>query len=304
MKKSVAMVLSALVFLVGLGLLLYPTISNYLHEQSASQAITQYISVTSQQDTSEDAFAAARAYNATLSGDVESLIAAQDGTSAYWDILNEVDGIMGIIEIPTLDLTLPIYHSTDESVLQKGVGHLEGSALPTGDVGNHTVLTGHTGLPSADLFTNLDQMVVGDRFYLEILDQVFTYEVINLYVVLPADTTELAAQADKDLVTLVTCTPYGVNSHRLLVQAQRVDVPVEVIPVPTIELAPVAPSLLDKLLSLESLPLFDNLPLLIALVCGVGLLSVAIGYLAYDYHYRRRFILPDTPLPQQSETAQ
>lgn len=236
MKKIFIIVISVLVFVLGLAVMFYPTISNWLHEQSASYAISDYWEKASEKTEDEYTLelAAARAYNATLTGDVQSFLEAElqeendIQNPDYWNTLDEVDGIMGIIEIPAIDVSLPIYHGSDESVLQKGAGHLEGSALPTGDVGNHTVITGHTGLPSAMLFTDLDELVLGDRFYLEILDQVYTYEVTNIYVVLPSETEHLEVQSDKDLVTLVTCTPYGVNSHRLLIQGERVEDDIEV----------------------------------------------------------------------------
>lgn len=231
MKKLFSILISVLLFVVGLGIMFYPTLSNWAHEKAASSVITDYMEQTSHKTAEQYAaeFAAARAYNATVSGDVTSLMEAkEDAANAlkntdYWHTFDEHSGLIGVIEIPKIKVVEPIYHGTAESVLQKGAGHLEGTALPTGDVGNHTVITGHTGLPSAHLFTDLDQLVVGDHFYVDVLDQVFTYEVAEIFVVLPSETKHLAAQPDKDLVTLVTCTPYGVNSHRLLVQAVRVE---------------------------------------------------------------------------------
>lgn len=230
MKKSLSIILCILVFLIGLTVMFYPTISNWLHEQTASYAIADYWNQASSQseDEFEAEFEKARAYNRTLSGDATSFLEAflgEDTASqneAYWSSLDAVNGIMGILSIPSIGVDLPIYHGTEESALQKGIGHLEGSALPTGDVGNHTVLTGHTGLPSANLLTDLDEVTIGDTFELQILNHNFHYEVTNIYVVLPEETDNLKVQADKDLVTLVTCTPYGVNSHRLLVQGIRI----------------------------------------------------------------------------------
>lgn len=142
-------------------------------------------------------------------------------TVAYQNCLNLGNGMMGYIEIPKIDVSLPIYHGTTESILQKGVGHLEWSTLPTGELGNNTVLTGHTGLPSAKLFTDVDQLELGDVFLLRILDEVFYYEVSNRSVVEPHEVDKISSTTTKDLVTLVTCTPYGINSHRLLVEAER-----------------------------------------------------------------------------------
>ncbi|WP_409967813.1 class C sortase [Bengtsoniella intestinalis] len=275
MKRGWIIAGSTLIFLMGLGLMFYPTISNWLYAQSASHVINNYVSENSNKNEEDYTaeFEAARAYNDTLSGDVQSFIDAEaqiDGDDeAYWAALNQVDGIMGILEIPAVDIILPVYHGTDESVLQKGVGHLEGSALPTGDVGNHTVLTGHTGLPSADLFTNLDELVVGDYFYLEILDQEFAYEITNIYVVLPSNTEYLQVQADKDLVTLVTCTPYGVNSHRLLVQGERV------VDKPTATLVALEDQPQTKTVSsLEGLPTL----LMVAACLGIAFVVAIIGY--------------------------
>lgn len=271
MKKVISIVISVLVFLLGLGIMFYPTVSNWLHEQNASYAVSNYQEQVGNKSTEEyDAtFAAARAYNATLTGDVLSFLDAgtEFGNPDYWNILDEVNGIMGVIEIPSINVTLPIYHGSEEEVLQKGAGHLEGSALPTGDVGNHTVITGHTGLPTAMLFTDLDELVIGDYFYLDILNEVFAYEVVNIYVVLPSETEYLMAQADKDLVTLVTCTPYGVNSHRLLIQGERTQTPTATDLTPTSSQEVVT----------DTSHALDNLPLLIAVAGGFALaLVVAI----------------------------
>lgn len=304
MKKVFAIAISALIFIAGLGLMFYPTVSNWLHAQSASYVITDYVSESSNKTLEEYAaeFEVARAYNATLSGDVQSFLDAKeaqsDENSTYWSILNQVDGIMGIIEIPAVDIALPIYHGTDESVLQKGAGHLEGSAFPTGDVGNHTVITGHTGLPSADLFTDLDELVVGDYFYLEILDQVFAYQVTNIYVVLPAETEHLEAQADKDLVTLVTCTPYGVNSHRLLVQGERVvDQPLA-----TLVTAPETDPEIDQSEN-ETVVVSDKLPVLMAVaIClGVSFLVAVVVYLIRSPYCPRR--LGKTPKKEPNKKS-
>ncbi len=291
MKKVLTILISVLVFVVGLGVMFYPTVSNWLHEQTASYAVSNYKEQSSAKSSEEYAaeFAAARAYNATLTGDVESFMDAQSDASLniqntdYWEVFDQVDGIMGIVQIPSINVSLPIYHGTDETVLQKGSGHLEGSALPTGDVGNHTVITGHTGLPTAMLFTDLDELELGDSFYLEILNEVFYYEIVNIYVVLPSETENLAAQADKDLVTLVTCTPYGVNSHRLLIQGERVD-------------APTTTSLLDAFAEDGQTEAgegsaLDNLPVLVAVAMVLGglLLIAIVIYLVRSHYYPRPF---------------
>lgn len=237
MKKKAPILACALIFLLGMGIMFYPTVSNWVYEQTASYVISDYLEQTSTKTSEEAAelFAQASAYNETLTGDVKSFMIAEDNQEnneldeAYWNSFYDLNGIMGVIEIPSIDVSLPIYHGTDETTLVKGVGHLEGSALPTGEIGNHTVLTGHTGLPTAELFTDLDQLVIGDVFYVQILNKVFTYEVIEINVVLPSETEKLKAQEDKDLVTLVTCTPYGINSHRLLVRGERMEIDEEYI---------------------------------------------------------------------------
>ena len=300
MKKALVIIISVLVFVLGLGAMFYPTVSNWLHEQSASYAIADYVQRTGEKsvDENELEFAAARAYNATLSGDVQSFLEAEEQSEneivnlAYWDTLDEVDGIMGIIEIPSIDIALPIYHGTDESVLQKGAGHLEGSALPTGDVGNHTVITGHTGLPSAMLFTDLDEMVVGDHFYLEILDQVFTYEVTDIFVVLPSETQELEVQADKDLVTLVTCTPYGVNSHRLLIRGERVEEDDE-----AIATLVTAPTTAD---SQETSSALSNLPTLLIIggICVTVFVVAIITFTVRSRYKPKRVKKPSQTAPE------
>ncbi len=230
MRKRISVVVSILIFMLGFGVMFYPTFSNWIHEQSASYAISDYQKNVSNKslEEAEILFANAREYNGILSGDVYSFILAEQNKEnevkdeLYWNTFDDMNGIIGVVDIPTINVKMPIYHGTDESTLQKGVGHLEGSALPTGDLGIHTVLTGHTGLPEAELFTNLDQLVVGDSFYVKVLNQVFTYEVKEINVVLPSDDELLQAQEDRNLVTLVTCTPYGVNSHRLLVMGEMI----------------------------------------------------------------------------------
>ncbi len=297
MKRSLSIVISILIFVVGCGVMFYPTISNWLYEQNASYAISGYMEQVGNK-SNEDylaEFAAARAYNATLSGNVESFLEAQLQAETdyedpdYWNTLDEINGIMGIIEIPTIDVTLPIYHGSEEDVLQKGAGHLEGSALPTGDVGNHTVLTGHTGLPTATLFTDLDELVLGDYFYLDILDQIFAYEVVNIYVVLPSETDQLVAQPDKDLVTLVTCTPYGINSHRLLIQGERVDVelPASLISTPTEEVL---------LTPVDTTSALDSLPMLLRVAGAIGGLFVvtAVALLIHNRPKKAKKAPPDT----------
>lgn len=226
MKKRLSTILIVLVFVIGLIIMLYPTVSNWYNERANS-----YIVKTYQEDvgnkTEEEyqaMFDEANAYNDTLSGTVSDFTTGEAEEEAYIEALNVRDGMIGYITIEKLDLNLAIYHGTDETVLQKAVGHLEGSQLPTGELGNNTVLTGHTGLPSAELFTDLTSMEIGDTFQVTVLNKVFTYEVYNISVVEPTETELLMPIEGKDIVTLVTCTPYGINSHRLLVQGEQISV--------------------------------------------------------------------------------
>ena len=237
--KRVRDILPLLVILAGLLVLLYPTISNFLIEQNASRAVASYDAtvVDMSQEDRERVLAGAHAYNDALAASSGAGTPASEGgkpaqvgeTLAYEDLLNlNGDGMMGYITIPRLKETLPIYHGTSESVLQVGVGHLPDSSLPVGGPGTHAALSGHRGLPSAKLFTDLNKMKVGDLFYIRVLDQTLAYKVTSIETVLPNETESLAIQPGKDLVTLITCTPYGINSHRLLVHAERTDyVPTE-----------------------------------------------------------------------------
>lgn len=239
MSKRVRDILPILVILAGLLVLLYPTISNYLVEQNASRAVASYDAtvVDMSQEDRERMLADAHAYNDALAASSGAGTPASEGgepvqvgeTLAYEDLLNlNGDGMMGYIIIPRLKETLPVYHGTSEPVLQVGVGHLSDSSLPVGGPGTHAALSGHRGLPSAKLFTDLNKMKVGDLFYIRVLKEVLAYQVTSIETVLPNETESLAIQPGKDLVTLITCTPYGINSHRLLVHAERTDyVPTE-----------------------------------------------------------------------------
>ena len=225
MKNRIVNLLLAAAFLAGLSLLLYPTVSDYWNSLHASKAVAAYDQEVRQLDQGRyDALLdAAREYNRTLL-DRSSGYYLTDDQKARYDSLLNVDGggIMGYIEIPTIKLSLPIYHGTEEDVLQIAVGHLDWSSLPVGGESTHCVLSGHRGLPSAKLFTNLDQLVEGDAFVIHTLDEVLTYEVDQILIVEPDEVSALSIEEGKDLCTLVTCTPYGVNSHRLLVRGHRV----------------------------------------------------------------------------------
>ena len=212
-------------FIVGLSVLLYPAISDYLNSKHASKVISEYndkLSVSSEEEI-EAVFKKAEDYNKRLH-DSPSAFFEPSLVSGYKDTLDITGtGIMGYITIPKINVYLPIYHGTSPEVLNIAVGHLQGSSLPTGGKGRHTVISAHRGLPSAKLFTDIDNLIEDDVFTLTILDEVLTYEVDQINIVLPTDRSELTAADDMDLVTLMTCTPYGVNTHRLLVRAHRID---------------------------------------------------------------------------------
>ena len=227
-KNRITTVLLALVFLAGLSLLLYPTVSDYWNSFHASRAVAAYAQEVADLNGAEyDALLeAARDYNARVPERSNTFALTEAEQAEYQSLLNmDGTGVMGYIEIPNIKLSLPIYHGTEESVLQIAVGHLDWSALPVGGEGTHCVLSGHRGLPSAKLFTNLDQLREGDTFTLRVLDEVLCYEVDQIRVVEPQDTAALLPEPGQDLCTLVTCTPYGVNTHRLLVRGHRIETP-------------------------------------------------------------------------------
>lgn len=228
MKKSRSNFLLICILLVGLSLLLYPTISNQWNSLHQSQAIVDY--KTAMKDmvfTDYSAiFAEAEAYNAELST-IPYPLMNHSQIESYAAVLNiSGTGIMGYLTIPKLDVELPIYHGTEEAVLQKAVGHLEGTGLPIGGIGNHSVLSAHRGLPRAKLFTDLDKMEMGDCFTITVLDRQLTYQVDQILVVEPREVDALYPVAGMDYCTLITCTPYGINSHRLLVRGIRVENPI------------------------------------------------------------------------------
>ena len=219
MKNIIKRIFLCVIIMTGIGLLTYPMVSDYVNRLHGSYAISELEQHVAQieQGNLEKERRNAQEYNKRLPSD--------EMKDAYADILNISDGIMGSLQIPKISVNLPIYHGTSEEILEKGVGHLESSAFPVGGKGNHSVLTGHTGLPTAKLFTDLVQLKEGDHFYVHILDKTIAYCVNQIKVVLPDDGRDLAIVSDKDYCTLVTCTPYGVNSHRLLVRGERVDLP-------------------------------------------------------------------------------
>lgn len=224
-KKKLSTVILIFIFFMGLSLLLYPIISDYWNSLHQSKAIASYVkSVDSlKADESEILWQKAEKYNEELYHINGSISKKSSEEEKYKELLNvSDDGIMCYIEIPSINLSLPVYHGVDESVLQVAVGHLFGTSLPVGGKNTHTVLSGHRGLPSASLFTNLDQLSKGDAFMLHTLNETLTYEVDQILVVKPDEMEALQIEEGKDLCTLVTCTPYGVNSHRMLVRGHRI----------------------------------------------------------------------------------
>lgn len=212
-------------FLMGIVLLTYPTISNYVNSFSATRTIAQYDDIVTRMDDSlvKEEFQKALDYNQNHKATLGSKLDKEE-KEKYNSLLNiSNNGVMGYIVIPSVSIRLPIYHTTEESILQTGVGHVEWSSLPVGGEGTHSVLSGHRGLPSAKLFTDIVELKEEDYFELEILNEKLTYEVDQILTVLPEDLDALKAEEGKDYCTLVTCTPYGINSHRLLIRGHRID---------------------------------------------------------------------------------
>lgn len=274
MRKKLGDILPLLMVLAGLAILLYPTVSNFLVERNSSRAIASYDQAV--EDLSEEEYAQmladARAYNqglAALAGvqaddsstgapaNAESLHAAYDG------LLNlNGDGMMGYLSIPRLDVSMPVYHTVEEPVLQVGAGHMPETSLPVSGPSAHSVLSGHRGLPSAKLFTELDRMEKGDHFFIRVLGETFAYQVDSVETVLPHETESLAIRAGEDLCTLVTCTPYGINSHRLLVHAHGI---------PYVET-------MEQEAKVEGNPINLSLPH-VALIAALIVVAIALGVL-------------------------
>lgn len=228
MKKRrdlISTVVLIIVFLVGLSVMLYPTFSNWWNMRVQSRVIANYDQAVEQMDNSEkeNMIALAEKYNSELAK-VSSPFSNYDSVPGYEETLDvSGTGVMGYINIPKINVSLPIYHGTSAEVLNVAVGHLQGSSLPIGGTDRHAVISAHRGLPSAKLFTDIDQLSEGDTFTITILDEILTYEVEKIFIVLPDELDKLAVIPGGDYVTLMTCTPYGVNTHRLLVRAHRIE---------------------------------------------------------------------------------
>lgn len=247
-RKSTLLLIG--IFIIGLSLLLYPTVSDYWNSFHQTRAIAAYTDVVENLDDEsyEKMLEEAHAYNNTLTNSNNRFILTEEEEEKYESLLDITGtGIMGYIEIPSIRCSLPIYHGTDDAVLQIAAGHVPGSSLPVGGESTHCVISGHRGLPSAKLFTDLDELTVGDIFMLHVLDEVLTYEVDQIHIVEPEDPDLLGIEEGQDLCTLVTCTPYGINTHRLLVRGHRIEnldgassrIPADAVQIDPVVVAPV-----------------------------------------------------------------
>ena len=226
MKKHLSTIIFVIVLFVGLSLLLYPTISDYWNSYHQSKAIASYVDSVENMDEEklEEMRIAAQEYNRKLLSNNNRFEMTDEEYSEYEKILDvNGTGIMGYVEVPRIDVKIPIYHGTDNEVLQIGVGHIEGTSLPIGGDSTHSAISGHRGLTSSKLFTDIDQLSEGDVFMLYVLGETLTYEVDQIRIVLPDELNDLKIESGEDYCTLITCTPYGVNTHRLLVRGHRIE---------------------------------------------------------------------------------
>lgn len=273
MKKNKSTAILILVFFVGLSLLLYPTISDYWNSFHSSKAIATYAAEVAKLDpiSYDQIWEEARTYNKMLAEKRNKYILSEEEYAAYEKLLDITGtGIMAEIEIPSVRVDLPVYHGMDESVLQVAAGHLEWTSLPVGGESTHCVISAHRGLPSAKLFTNLDELAEGDVFLLRTLDELLTYEVDQILIVEPEDISALHIESGKDLCTLVTCTPYGINSHRLLVRGHRVET------VDTLSWAKVT----SDALQVE--------PIIVAPLLALGIIAVLMVVVGISDNYKKK----------------
>lgn len=228
MRQRIVSFISMITLIAGLSLLFYPTLSNYMQNVKHRNAIYNYLESveTLSDDEYEQVLADAEAYNTRLAeGPIELLKLTDAQLREYYDLLDITGtGIMGYIDIQKANIHLPIYHGVSETVLQIGVGHLDGSSLPVGGETSHCILSGHRGLPSAKLFTNLDKLEIGDTFTITVLNEVYVYKVDDVSIIKPTETESLVFSPGHDYCTLITCTPYGINTHRMLVRGERVEI--------------------------------------------------------------------------------
>lgn len=226
MKNNRSTILLILILLIGLSLMLYPSLADWWNSFHSSRSIARYVEQVANIDDAqyEELWDAAWDYNQSLLHRPNDFLLSDEQQEIYKSLLDfGGNGIMGYIEIPMIDVMLPIYHGTKESVLQIAVGHLDWTSLPVGGAGSHCVVSGHRGLPSARLFTDLDKLKVGDVFMLHVLNEILTYEIDQILIVEPQDTDPLLIEPGKDLCTMITCTPYGINSQRMLVRGHRIE---------------------------------------------------------------------------------
>ena len=225
MKKHMITILLFLVLIVGLSLVLYPSFSDWWNSKHMSRVITDYVNLIDDldEDEYEGLLEAAREYNRSLLYRTNGYTTTPEQKEQYNKLLNIAgNGVMGYIEVPSIGVSLPIYHGTEDTVLQVAIGHLDWSSLPVGGESTHSVVSGHRGLPSAKLFTHLDKVREGDLFMLRVLDEVLTYEVDQILIVEPHEVDSLMISKGKDYCTMFTCTPYGINTHRLLIRGHRI----------------------------------------------------------------------------------
>ena len=259
-RNIITTAIFVIMLVCGLCLTVYPSFSNWWNSRRQSRAISNYDQAVANMDTSQknEILKKAEEYNRKLA-ELEAPFSDYNKISGYEDILDITGtGIMGYITIPCIDVYLPIYHGTSSEVLNIAVGHMQGSSLPIGGKDSHAVISAHRGLPSAKLFTNIDKLIEDDIFTITVLDEVLTYEVDNIEVVLPNETDKLEIIPDMDCVTLMTCTPYGINTHRLLVRAHRIEsgqphiikVTADAVPVDDIKVLPfiVAPVIVNLMI--------------------------------------------------------
>ena len=267
MKKNFVNILLFVILFIGVSVLLYPSVANFVNSKSQSRAIAQYMETLSHKDPNQYAeeIAEAQVYNQSLLGDATRFAPSEEEKEAFRHYLGADRTPIGYLEIPKIKVDLPMYLGTEESVLQVGIGVMPGSSLPIGGPSTHTVLTGHRGLPSSRLLTDLDQLAVGDTFTVFVLSDMLFYEVDQIRIVLPNEMDDLAIVEGEDYCTLVTCTPYGINSHRMLVRGHRID-PEEV---DTTALRVKADAIqVDELVVMPVVAAPMLLVLLIALMCG------------------------------------
>ena len=273
MKKHWSTILLILIFLIGLSLVLYPTVSNWWNQTRSSKVISDYSELVAEldDDTYQQMWSQAVAYNESRAGLANPYLLTPEQQQTYQQVLNlDGNGVMGYIEIPSLGVSLPVYHTVNEEILQVAVGHLDWSDLPVGGQGTHCVLSGHRGLPSAKLFTDLDDLRVGDTFMLRILDGLLTYEVDKILIVEPHQVDDLRQVPGQDLCTLVTCTPYGINTHRLLVRGHRVE------NTPEAEIVRV---------TANAIPLD---PLIVAVIVAIPMMLIAVALLITGSNLRQQ----------------